>query len=241
MTMKTKNLTGTLLAVLLLTTSCAKKAVEEALTAGAPATDGSQTAAGLAGTGQVCDVLASSGSAMNGLGVVRYLVLGADGSYNYSIYFSNHVGCVTSANSGGNNIATYSQSGTFAVGGIATAPSTATKITFTPTSSTMTLRAGTYSADATEIALKAWLNGCTGGSLAYAGADSTQSVVNSTCAATGNVSLAGTFPFTGITYSNIGYKSGSNLDSGTRSDIWSPGAVGTTFPSSYTETWGTFQ
>ncbi|MFZ3231892.1 MAG: hypothetical protein WA160_16920 [Pseudobdellovibrio sp.] len=239
--MRTKNLTYTLFMALLLTTSCSKKAVDAALAAATPAaSDGSQTAAGLAGSGTYCMVLTGTGTNLDGTGATRYLSLTADGTYTYSIYFSNHVGCTTPAVSGGLNIATYTQSGTFAVGGIATSPSTATKITYTATSMIITLRPVSQ-ADAKTDALGTWLNQCTVHPNFSAVADSTHSVAGLTCTNVGGATTLPSFPLTSAAFSNIGYKSGTNLDTGARSDIWSPGALGTTFPSSYTETWGTFQ
>lgn len=69
-------------------------------------TDGSQSAAQLAGDGLACSVLSSSGTQLDGLGYTRSLTLNANGTYSYYVYFSDHVGCTTSMAAGGSNVAT---------------------------------------------------------------------------------------------------------------------------------------
>lgn len=196
--------------ILLTFSACEKKAEETAVVAD----DGSQTAAGLAGSGQNC-----------------------------AIYFSDSTGCATSQTSGGNNIATYSQSGTFSVGGTAGTPSTATKITFTATTSTIVIRP--KNADNTTFNSVAgdfitWLNACTPTPGFSTTVTSTRTVDNLVC--TDNSHLLPGFSVSGSSYTNIGYNPGDgSFSSGARDNIWSPGTLGTsTFPSTYTETWGTW-
>lgn len=242
--MKKTKLLGALIAACALTISCAKKTAEE-LAAEIDSGDGSQTAAGLAGSGSTCSVFAAgSGTSLTGKGYTRALTLNADGTYTYTVYFSDHTGCTIPNTAGGSNIATYYQIGTFAVSGIATSPSNATKITFTPTTQQLTVRPSSAPGTGGEAAaMRDWLNGCspspgfTGGA-----ADSTKSVADiASCGTNGGTHNLGDPLFSGAVISQIGYKSGSNLDTGARGNIWTPGALGTTFPTSFTETWGTYQ
>lgn len=218
--------------------SCAKKAEE--LLDSVTTSDGSQTAAQLAGSGIVCETFpGGSGTSLSGKVYSRFLTLQANGTYAYSVYFSDAAACANSQVTGGNNIATYIQGGTWSVGGIASSPSTATKITFTPLTIQMTVRPGTYVGNAQAGAMRDWLNTCVPSPGFTVGAvDSTKSIDGITCGTNGGTHVFANPPFLSSTYSNIGYNPGDGtFSAGARDDIWSPGSLGTTFPGSYTETW----
>lgn len=225
--------------ILLTFSACEKKAEEPAVVAN----DGSQTAAGLAGNGQKCETFSGVGSNLTGKGYTRFLRLEASGAYYYAIYFSDNTGCATSQTAGGNNIATYSQTGTFSVGGTAGTPATATKITFTAVSSTIVARPknpDNVTNNSVAGDLITWLNSCTPTPGFSTTATSTKSVANLVCTNPSH-SLPG-FPSDGSSYTNIGYNPGDgSFSAGSRDNIWSPGTLGTsTFPGTYTETWGTW-
>lgn len=210
--------------------ACEKKAEEITGNSTTP-TDGSQTAAQLAGTGVSCAVFSGAGSALNGKGYTRSLTLNADGTYTYAIYFSDHTGCATAFASGGNNIATYYQAGIFTVGGTAGTPSTATKITFMVGSGNMIIRASDAGPGA---ALATWINAhCTANPGFNTSADSTKNFEGLVCVGDGTYNFPNP-PASTATAENIGYFDGTDYKSGALTDFWSPGAGG--FPSSYTET-----
>jgi hypothetical protein len=214
--------------------SCAPKKVEEEAASTTPTTDGSQTAAQLAGSGVYCGVFGGSdGSSLSGLGYTRSLTLTAGGAFSYSVYFSDATGCSSNLGPGGNNIATYSQSGTYVVGGTAGTPSTGTKITFTVTSATMTA----YPSNATAQSLRDFFNSnCNMSPTFTTGTTtSTRTFTGVTCTATSAYGL-GLVPASSAQLYNIGYNDGSgSFVMGSRSDIFGPGAG--YFPTSYSETW----
>jgi hypothetical protein len=201
-------------------------------------TDGSQSAAQLAGSGTFCLTDTTIGGT---LAYTRYLSLAANGTYSYAIYFSDAGSCATAQNTGGNNIATYTQGGTYAVGGTATTPSTGTKIVYTVTSASMTTRKGTYGGNATLSALVTWMNANCSPSPGFSTiADGAISVLGNSCTVSGSFAAV-TLPASSATYDNTVYRSGTSFFSGvsTSQDIWRPG--GTTYPTSYTQTYLTWQ
>ena len=207
-------------------------------------TDGSQNASQLAGTGQFCTTDASLGTALGGMGTTHYFVLGADGTYTYNAYFSDHTGCQTAQNSGGNNVATYTQSGTYTVSGTAgLSPSTITNIIFTMTTSSMTVYA-TTNALAQDIV--AWMNAGCAPSPGFTNSTNSKSLNGNTCTGSGGLGL-GTYsavvlPISGggiagspNPFYNVGYNAGSTFPMGARQDAWRPGK--TAYPASVTETY----
>ena len=200
-----------------------------------PPTDGSQSVAQLAGTGTFCNTDSTIGGAY---AYTHSLTLNADGTYGYSIYFSDAASCATAQNTGGNNYATYTQAGTFTVGGTATTPSTGTKITFTVGSASLIIRSLTYGAIPQNLAN--WMS--TGGHCApnpgfSASADQTKSVQGNTCVGAGSYSAV-VLPAVGDTFNNVVYSPGTSmLNAGVSSgqDTWRPG--GSSFPTSYTQSY----
>jgi hypothetical protein len=202
-------------------------------------TDGSESAAQLAGSGQFCTVDSSLGSELGGMGNTHTLILSAGGTYTYETFFSDHTGCSTSTNSGGNDIATYSQSGTYAVAGTAgLSPAAITKIAFTMTSATMYVYAA---GNTTAQAMATWMNGSCSPSPGFSlSATSGASLNGNTCVGSGSFNAV-VLPISGGGISgspnpfyNVGYNSVStSLNMGARQDAWRPG--GTTYPGSVTE------
>lgn len=218
------------LMTLLIFTSCSKK-TDGSSPSGTTTTttDGSQTIAQLAGSGSACDTLSGVGTALSGTGATRLLTLNTDGTYAFAIYFSDHSGCVTSQNTGGNNIATYSQSGTFALSGTAGTPTTGTKITFTVGAASMTA----YPTNATSQAFRDWMNTCTPSPAFTGGATTSSRTFTGVTCATGSPNYIFTNPANvSATALNIVYNDGSGtFQSGTRVDVWRPGTG--SFPAAY--------
>lgn len=228
--MQTKKLI--LIAALLITTlACTKKKEDEAsTTADAVPTDGSSSVSQLAGSGVFCTTDTTLGGTY---AVTHYLSIASAGTYNYSAYYSDATSCSTSSASGGNNYATYSQSGTFAVGGTNTTPATSTtKVTFTMTSASMTVRA-TSNSNAQNLAT--WMNGsCTPSPAFSTNSDGAKTLNGNVCTSSGGYAAV-TLPSVGTVYQNVLNVSGSTMNAGqsTGQIIWTPG--GTSYPTSYTE------
>jgi hypothetical protein len=226
--MKNQNLVSVGIMCLLLS-ACGGGTNSDSATPATTPTDGSQSAAQLAGSGQICSVQGSVGTVFTGKGVTRVLTLGSSGTYTYNVYFTDNVGCSTAQNAGGNNIATLSQSGTFTLSGIANPPGSATKVTFTSSTNTLTVYSGS---DAGSFAT--WLNGCTPNPGFNTGGTSTHSVSGLTCTNNASYALANPPTNTLSTKTILGL-SGTTMNSGPRTDVWSPGQVA--FPAAFTETY----
>jgi hypothetical protein len=199
-----------------------------------PSTDGSQTATQLAGSRSYCGTLtAGAGSALSGMGYNRSLTLNADGTYTFSVYFTDNVGCTTAQTAGGNNLATYHSAGTFVTEGTPGTPSTGSKVTFTVTSATMVA----YPANVAAQNLRDWLNSGCGASPAFSSGTttSTRTFTGLTCTGNGSYELP-TPPIVGAIFKNIVYNVGNGtFTSGARESIYAPGSA--TYPTSYTDTW----
>ncbi|MES2800921.1 MAG: hypothetical protein V4654_00385 [Bdellovibrionota bacterium] len=216
--------------------SCTKEELEE-IAAGTTPTDGSQTAAQLAGGASLgglrCDVETTVGGTY---AAVKQLTLNANGTYTYSVFFSNSATCATAFASGGNNIATLYTAGVWAVGGTNTTPSTSTKIVFVVGSANMIIRSSTYTATAQPLAT--WFNTCSPNPGFNTAADDTQDVAGVACGTSGQYAAV-TIPAANATLNNIGYNPGGgsfSLGNSTGQTVWYPG--GSSFPNSYGFTLG---
>jgi len=208
--------------------SCAKSA--DSTTTTSTPTDGSQSAAQLAGTGTFCATDSTIGGTY---AYTHSLTLNSNGTYTYTLYFSDATSCATGQNTGGNNFATYSQSGSYVVGGSTGTPSTGTKITFTVTSGALTIRPGSYNETATQN-LITWINSCSGTLSFSTSVDQTKSVNANSCSGSGSYTAV-TIPANGDTFTNTVYNGGTILYAGVASgqDVWRPG--GASYPNSYTQ------
>ena len=198
--------------------------------------DGSQSAAQLAGYGYTCALFTSgAGTTLNGKAFDRYISLAADGTYTYSFHITNGTACTAGHPSGtGYNVvaAQLNVSGTYVVGGTNTTPSTATKVTLTPTSQRLTIYNPASNATALDIAN--WANGyCNTFDAGFSTtATSGANIQSGNCTAATTVFL-GTPPV--ITAGkNIFYRT-TNFQTGTPTSMWSPDAG--SFPTAYTTTW----
>lgn len=226
-----KTLKTLLVVSLLLTASCTKEELE-AIADGTTPTDGSQTAAQLAGGASLgglhCDEETTVGGTYAAL---KQLTLNANGTYTYSVFFSDAATCATASATGGNNIATLYTAGAWTVAGSNTTPNTSTKIIFVVGSANMIIRAGTYGATGTPLAN--WLNSCTPSPAFNNAADNTKSVVGISCGVSGQYAAVD-MPDVNDTLNNIGYNPGGgtfSLGNSAGQTIWAPG--GTSFPNSY--------
>lgn len=220
--------------------SCAKKDPLGATAIVASAPDGSQSMSQLAGMGTFCSVESSLGTALGDKGAIKSLLLNANGTYTYAVYYSDHVGCATAQASGGNNVATYTQSGTFAVSGAAATTSPiGTNVIYTVVSTSLTIHATTSAAQA----LANWMNGNLGGgsgcsNMGGSFSGSTNSALSMdngvNCVGTMDGAYSGvTFPAPGDVFKNINLNTGSVLESSARAGSWRPGT--SSFGTSYSE------
>jgi hypothetical protein len=220
--------------VLLLSISCTKKATDATATptptpTPTPVSDGSQTASGLAGTFYLCNT--DSSFLSTSYAYLHILTLSASGTYSYSLRFSDATSCANSYATGGSELAVYSQAGTFTTGGTAGTPSTGTKVTFTVTSSSLGTRGGTYNGNAIEQNLITFFNTCTP-------AQSVSTSVDQTKLSIGAASCGGmVFPANGDTFTNVIYNDGNSLWAGVSSGQNLLRTGGSTYPSSYTQTY----
>lgn len=208
---------------------------EETPAASTPATtpsDGSQSASELAGYFQKCFIFSGSGTALNGKAYVLNYSVTSGGAYSYNLFFSDSTSCATAMNSGGNNIATYTNEGTFSVKGTNTLPATsATKVEFTQTVSQLVVRP-TYAEGAT---LRDFLNTCTGLSSTFTGGAtaSTRSMSGVTCPWDATFNLVNP-PTLNVVKYQTWYNDGTSLNAGARTDLWGPAAG--SYATSYSET-----
>lgn len=217
---------------------CAKKEPDETKTLPSVATpsDGSQSAAELAGYGYTCALFDSSaGSTLNGKAYDRYIKLYADGTYDYSFHITNATACAFGHPDGtGYNVvaAQLNVSGTFTVGGTNGIPTTATKVALTPTSQRLTLYNPGSNSTALDIASWANANCNTFDATFSTSATSGANITAGNCTTNSSVFL-GTPPIV-TTGTNIFYRT-TNFQTGTPLSIWSPDAG--SYPSAYTTTW----
>ena len=199
--------------------------------------DGSQTLAQLAGYGYTCGLFTSgAGTTLNGKAYDRYISLNADGTYSYSFHITNATACLAGHPTGSGSSVVAAQlnvGGTFAVGGTNITPSTATKVTLTPTSQRLTIYSPGTNATALDIAN--WANAnCNTFDAAFStsSASSGANIQSGNCTTNGLVFL-GTPPVI-TTGQNIFYRT-TNYQTGTPLSIWSPDAG--SYPSAYTTIW----
>lgn len=221
---------------LMLTAAFACKKKEDEVTTetpvdSTPAADGTQSMAALAGDGQYCEVTTTLGGTY---AATYYLKLYATGTYDYSLYLSDSATCSTTQNAGGNNYATYSHSGTYTLNGAANISGTGTKITFVPTSQSMTNRGATYATRAN--ALGTWMNTCSYSPGFSMSTTETKTLNQHVCTASNGFSAVD-FPVNNASYTNVVYKTGSVLQLGapSSSTVWNPG--GTSTPTSFSKTY----
>lgn len=222
--------------LLMLTAAFACKKKEEETTTetpvdSTPAADGTQTMAALAGDGQYCEVTTSLGGTF---AITRYLSMTSSGTYSYSLYLSDSTSCATTQNAGGNNYATYTQSGTFTLNGAANISGSGTKITFVPTAQSMIIRTGTYTTRG--AALATWMNTCSYSPGYSTTANDTKTLNQHVCTASNNFSAVD-FAVNSASYTNVVYKNGTTLQMGTPSSFspWTP--AGTSVPTSFSNTY----
>lgn len=194
-----------------------------------------QTMAEIAQAGYACSTESALGSELSSNGMIHQLVLQSDGSFLYSVTITNgtnSTGCANSIDSNGTEIATYTVSGTYTVnGGVSASGTTATEVAFTITSADVTLQSGS---DAEKTAFASWLeNHC---SISFnPNTTSAQSVLGATCTAITGFSAVN-LPTSGEVVYNLGDNTGSVLEIGPRTNMWSPGAA--SYPSTLTESYG---
>lgn len=216
-------------------TACLQQAEDTATTTPSTTpTDGSQSASQLAADSQICAQLGSVGTTYANKYYRRALKINANNTYTYDVSFNQDTtACaIPTTPNGSQQIFVYSQSGTFTLNGIATSPSDATKITFTPLAQSLTVRSG-YDGGA----LAGWLNGCNSAPTWSTSGSSTQSVNGNACTPTGGYAL-GDFPVNGAAIYNV-IKKSTTLQTGSRINLYNPGAftsgsVGTTYAETYT-------
>jgi len=199
-------------------------------------TDGSQSAADLAGYGYHCtDISSTYGSTLNGGSLESYIQLNSNGTWFMQTHF--YTGSCSYNHGTGTDLTQMSVSGTYTVGGTNTTPSTSTKITFRPTSQSMQI--WNPQSNSKALAIANWANHCSGwtGSTFSTSASSTvNNFLPVSCAAYGNVDL-GTPTSINVDEYNIGYRaSSSSFQTGTlTAPAWSISAG--SFVSSYGFTW----
>lgn len=216
--MKTKSLI-VLVLILFLFTACEEGATGEDSGSSVAPSDGSQNASQLAGTGVACQSATGTGSVFGSKNYRRSLALNANGSYSYDVRFAlDNTTCITNKiPDGSQEVLVYSQSGTFAVNGIAATPSDATKITFTPLAATLTIRSTMDSGT-----LATYMNTCSYSQNFPTNADSTKTMNGNVCNPSGSYAF-GDFPVLNSPIYNIIQKAGT-LRTGSRINIWNPGA-----------------
>ncbi len=216
---------------LFLNMSCTKEELA-AIAEGATPTDGSQSAAQLAGGASLGGLRCDDETTVGGTyAALKQLTLNANGTYTYNVFFSNSATCATTFATGGNNIATLYTAGVWTVAGTNTTPSTSTKIVFVVGSANMIVRSATYAATAQPLA--DWLNSCTPSPAFNNAADETKSVAGISCGGSGQYAAVD-IPDVNDVLNNIGYNPGGgsfSLGNSAGQTVWFPG--GTTFPSSY--------
>lgn len=216
---------------LFLNMSCTKEELA-AIAAGATPTDGSQSAAQLAGQGQYCSVVSGIGGSY---AVLKTLTLLADNTFTYYVHITDAGSCFSNEIAGGNNSSTFYMAGAWTVAGTNTTPSTATKVIMTVGSSNLIVYALAGGGQPEAAAMANFLNTCTPNPAYSNNTDNTKTLNGNSCGVNG-LYAGVTFPTVGDTLNTIAYNDGSTLQVGlsTGEDLWRPG--GTTFPSSYSNT-----
>lgn len=227
-----KTLKILLVASVLFNFSCLEKKAEEvaSLVPTVPS-DGSQTVAQIAGSGQYCEAIPGFQGANRAIS--RSLTLNADNTFSYVVYFSDRTTCSTGQTAGGSNTATVAVAGAWTVGGTNTTPSTGTKIAFVVGSTNMWI----YADHPEGSALASWINTNCSGTLNYnTSAYSSRTLNGNTCTGNGTFD-ATTFPAVNEALSNTAFFDGSSLQIGlsTSEDVWRPG--GSSFPTAYSRTY----
>lgn len=192
---------------------------------------GGTVASSLSGTGYYCGTWTSSaGTALNGKGYTMGITLSANGGYSYIVMFNdNSNGCATSQISGGNDAATYQESGTWSVGGASSSVANGYNVTFTATSRMMTVYPGQSSAFATYAH-----GSCTGVATAFSTSSTmTQDVSAMNCAGTSAYSIGGLSSLSSSYQQVIKLDTASQtLSLGTAASVYTPGYTPGAAPSS---------
>ncbi len=190
----------------------------------------------LAGDGYKCENISGGtmGTDLDGTSYVRSLGLNASGGYTYSVLFFSGPCSGNGINGTGDNYMTYSQGGTYTVDGAATGVANATKVSFTITSASLTVRP-TYTLGGT---VRSYADTRCSPLDFDDNAVSTRTVNNVSCVVTPSMSL-GSFPQYGAGIYNIVSNPGNTtLSIGSRMTQWYPGMGG--YPTSYSETYLTW-
>ncbi len=220
---------------LFLNMSCTKEELA-AIADGTTPTDGSQTAAQLAGSGQYCELVSGTGAG-GPYAVTKSLTLNADNTFAYTVYFTDQTACSTTQNAGGENITSLFVTGLWTVGGTNTTPSTGTKILFTVGATNVTVYAGAGPAQANAIDMASFLNTCSSIPAFSTNSTSSRTLTGDTCTGGGGFTAV-TLPALNDVLNNTAYNNGTtNFQIGlsTAEDVWRPG--GSNFPTAYTNTY----
>ena len=224
-------------------TAVAALLLSTGLMACSAATPGSTTTPSTSGlpsavlaTLQRCDVLtSSSGSSLSGKAATSYMTLNSNGSYTYSITYTDGTSCTGQAgagtagagqtSTGTTDVFDYSQSGTYSVG--ANSDGTFT-LTMQVTSQTFTTRTNTYGTP-----MRNDVNTICTLSLGAAATTTLPSSVN--CNVTGSGAyIVPSPPFSGATITQLLTIAGRGYKLGAFPTFYTPGPLGTTAPSSST-------